>query len=76
MAQVELKVLGGLPVTIDFYVRPADPSTGNYSRSIEDWEIIEIARRPVKYKDTKWLLRRLEIAGECDIIADHCLESY
>jgi hypothetical protein len=54
----DIRVLGGLPVTIKFYIAPPDPDVGIFNSYIDDWEIIRINDR--KCKSANWLIKRIE----------------
>lgn len=59
MAQeIDLRILGGLPVTVEFTVAPAEPDVGIFSAYVDDWWITAINGRPVK--NCAWLDRRID----------------
>lgn len=70
MESLELKILGGLPVTIEFDIEPADPSVGLMSACVADWHISEINSKPCK-KPPQFLYYRIDAkAGEEERIID------
>jgi len=67
--EAQVKVLGGLPVTVAFTIAPADPDVGYFQDGVEDWEIIEIAGRPLRKKESaNWIYNRLTANDEQRII--------
>jgi hypothetical protein len=58
-AQVNVKVLGGLPVTVEVDIAPAERDVGIMYPYIDDWSIIAINGRKLK-KPTSWLNRKIE----------------
>lgn len=59
---VDITVLGGLPVTVRAYIEPADREVGIFRPYIGDVEITHIAG---KEKNTDWLLKRIiAVKGE------------
>ncbi len=74
--QTTLSVLGGLTITVEFCIEPADESVGIMSEGV-DWHISHIAGRPVKNTPVKWLYRRIEGAtGESDKIEQACFDAW
>ena len=71
--QIDIKVLGGLPVTVEFDAIGADPECGYMSDYVEDWSIVAINSRTVKKCD--WLYKRIEAAKEEEKILLACCES-
>ena len=72
MASVEVSVLGGLMIEVEYEVFPAEPDVGIMSSYAEPGEIIAIAGRPLRRKEsTAWLEKRLSKADE-DAIAEAC----
>lgn len=66
--ETDVKILGGLTVTIKFTVAPADRSVGLMSDYVEDWHISAINHRNCK-KPPEWLYNRIEAKkGEEDRI--------
>ena len=58
--QTTLTVLGGLEITVEFHVQPAEPDVGIMSDYFEDWSICEIASRPLRKKENaEWIYKRL-----------------
>ena len=58
--QTTLTVLGGLEITVEFHVQPAEPDVGIMSDYFEDWSICEIASRPLRKKESaEWIYKRL-----------------
>lgn len=64
---IDLRVLGGLPITVAYTVGRAEPDVGIMSDYVDDWWITHVGGRKVKgFPD--WLLRRLRKA-KVDIVA-------
>ena len=58
--QVEVKVLGGLSITVEFAACAAEPNVVLMSDYFEDWSIVEIAGRSLRKKESAdWLCKRL-----------------
>ena len=58
--QAEVKVLGGLSITVEFTPYAAEPDVGIMSDYFENWSIVEIAGRPLRKKESAdWLYKRL-----------------
>lgn len=64
---VDLRVLGGLPITVAYTVGRAEPDVGIMSDYVDDWWITHVGGRPVK-NSPEWLLRRLRKA-KVDMVA-------
>lgn len=71
--QIDTTVLGGLPVTVEFSIQPADTSVGIMSADLEDWSIIAIGGR--KRINVTWLLKRLT-EKDIEKIEVACYDSY
>ena len=57
---VEVSVLGGLRLAIEFSVYPADPSVGIFNAGVDEWKIVGIGNRTVRENEsTYWLEKRL-----------------
>ena len=50
--QTNVKVLGGLEITVEFTACSAEPDVGIMSDYFEDWSICEIAGRPLRKKES------------------------
>lgn len=73
--QTEIRILGGLPVTVEFTVCPAEPDVGIMNDYIDEWEIVEVAGKPCK-KSPSWLYTRIEnTSGEEDRIVCECFDA-
>ena len=58
--QTNVKVLGGLEITVEFTACSAEPDVGIMSDYFEDWSIVEIAGRPLRKKESAdWIYKRL-----------------
>lgn len=58
--QTTVKVISGLPVTIEFTACRAKPDVWLMSDYFEDWSIVEIAGRPLRKKESAdWIYKRL-----------------
>lgn len=74
---VEVMVLGGLFITVEYDMAPADPSVGIFHPYAESWYITHIADRPLrKNEKADWLYRRIEKAGENERVEMACNEHY
>ncbi len=75
--QTEIRVLGGLPITVEFSPCRAEPDVGIMSDYVEEWYIVEIAGRPLrKGEKCQWLYDRIEAKkGEEDRILQACFEA-
>lgn len=74
--QVELKVLGGLPVTVEYEVEGPDESVGLFGYALDDWRVIEINGRKCK-KAPQWLYDRIDAKkGEKERIELAIMESF
>lgn len=72
---VHLTIFGGLPVTVEYSIEPADPSVGIWGGGVEDWHVVAINERRRKVCP-EWLQKRLdndpkEVDRIMDAIADH-----
>lgn len=73
--QAEVKVLGGLSITVEFTACRAEPDVGLMSDYFEDWSIVEIAGRPLRKKESAdWLYKRLTKRDE-EAINDACSDA-
>lgn len=72
MAEAEIRILGGLPVTIEYDVQGAEPDVGIMSAYVDDWYIVAVnGRAPKKVKPTSfdWVYNRINATeGETDRI--------
>ncbi len=66
--QTNVKVLGGLEITVEFTACRAEPDVGIMSDYFEDWSICEIAGRPLRKKESAdWIYKRLSKRDETAI---------
>ena len=66
--QTNVKVLGGLEITVEFTAYGAEPDVGIMSDYFEDWSICEIAGRPLRKKESAdWIYKRLSKRDESAI---------
>lgn len=66
--QTNVKVLGGLEITVEFTALQAEPDVGIMSDYFEDWSICEIAGRPLRKKESAdWIYKRLSKRDETAI---------
>lgn len=74
--QATVKILGGLEVTVEFSACGAEPDVGIMSDYVEEWEIVEIAGRALRKKESaNWLYRRIDATkGEEDKILQACFD--
>lgn len=67
--EIDIRILGGLPVTIEYSVQPAEPDVGIMSGYVDEWYVTAINGRPVK--SCAWLDRRIDATkGERDRIVE------
>lgn len=52
----DIRILGGLPVTVSYSVQPADPDVGIFSAYAEDYYVTHVGTRPYK---GSWLEKRI-----------------
>ncbi len=71
-----VKVLGGLEITVEFKPCRAEPDVGLMSDYVDEWEIVEIAGRPLRKKESAaWLYNRIEARkGEEDRVLQACYD--
>lgn len=73
--QTDVRILGGLPVTIDFTMQGAEPDVGIMSDYVEEWFISHINSKACK-KSPDWLYNRIQSRkGEEDRILEACYEA-
>lgn len=73
--QAEVKVLGGLSITVEFTACRAEPDVGLMSDYFENWHISEIAGRPLRKKESAdWLYKRLAKRDE-EAINEACCKA-
>lgn len=66
--QATVKVLGGLEITVEFTACGAEPDVGIMSDYVEEWEIVEIAGRALRKKESAdWIYKRLSKRDESAI---------
>jgi hypothetical protein len=71
---MDITVLGGLPVTVEFNIQGAEPDVGIMSSYIEEWWITHINGRKCK-KHPQWLQNRIDAKkGEDDQIIEQLNE--
>lgn len=61
--ETEIRILGGLPVTVEYSVQGAEPDVGIMSPYVDDWYIVAVnGRAPKKVKSTSfdWVYRRIK----------------
>ena len=56
--EADITVLGGLPITVEYTVQPAEPDVGIMSPYVEDYWITWVGTRRVK-TEPKWLTKRI-----------------
>jgi len=75
MSSVDVTVLGGLEITVEFSIGGAEPDVGIMGDYVDEWYITHIAGRALKKGEkADWLYRRIEKAKEEDKIVEKCLE--
>lgn len=75
--QTNVKVLGGLEITVEFTACSAEPDVGIMSGYVDDWHIVEIAGRALRKKESAdWLYRRIDSRkGEEGRILQACYDA-
>ena len=63
--EVQVSVLGGLLVDVEFETAPAEPDVGIMSEYVENWQIVGINGKAKK--NTDWILKRLSRRDEAAI---------
>ena len=59
--QATVKVMGGLEITVEFTACRAEPDVGIMRDYVEEWDIVEIAGRPLRKKESAaWLYKRID----------------
>lgn len=78
--ETEIRILGGLPVAIEYSVQGAEPDVGIGSSYVDDWFIVGVGDKR-EYKPSKaakafaWIYKRIEAtAGEAQRILDELNE--
>lgn len=70
--ETELRILGGLPVTIEFTVAAAEPDVG-YWGGVDDWYVVAVNGKGGKSFD--WVHKRIDATkGEADRIVEQLNE--
>lgn len=72
MLERDLKVLGGLPVTVRFEVEPVDYSSGIYQPEINGFDVVAVCGKSLKRNN--WVERRLVTSGEYSCLEQQLLE--
>ena len=73
--QTDVRILGGLPVTIEFTMQVAEPDVGIMSDYVEEWFVSHINGKACK-KSSDWLYNRIQARkGEEDRILEACYET-
>ena len=73
--QIDIRVLGGLEITVEFSIGRAEHDVGIMSDYVDEWYIVAIAGRALRRGEKcDWLYRRIEKAKEEDKIVEKCLE--
>jgi hypothetical protein len=71
---MDITVLGGLPVTVEFNTQGPDPDVGIFGTCVEEWWITHINGRKCK-KHPQWLEDRIDAKkGEEDRIVEQLNE--
>lgn len=64
---IETRILGGLPVEVEFKVEPAAPSVGIPYAHVGEWNIVRIGKRYVKDQShVFWVYTRLAKDKYCE----------
>lgn len=72
---VDITVLGGLPVTVEFTLCGAEPDVGIMSDYVDEWSIVAINDRTCK-RPPQWLYNRIDkTKGEEELLLEKLYES-
>lgn len=75
MASIDITVLGGLSIEVEYSTGYEDGECGYPGHYVEEWYITAIAGRTLrKGEKADWLYKRIEAAKEEDKIVEACLE--
>lgn len=75
MSSIDITVLGGLEISVEFTTGYEDGECGHPGHYIEEWYITHISGRALKKGEkADWLYRRIETAKEEEKIVEKCLE--
>ena len=69
--EIQISVLGGVMVDVEFETEPADPAAGFGLPSVSNWKITGINGKPKK--NTSWISARLTEADQ-ETILNACEE--
>ena len=74
----DIRIFGGLPVTVEYSVQGPEPDVGIMSSWVEDWSITHIAGRKVKRpSQVAWLYTKLgEDKKATDALVDAIYQSW
>ncbi len=74
MSSVDVTVLGGMEITVEFSTGYEDGECGYPGHYVEEWYITHIAGRALrKGEKCDWLYKRIEDAKEEEKIVEKCL---
>lgn len=60
MRSVQVLVMGGLPITVEFSIGEPEPDVGIMSAYLDEWRITHIGERRIKPNEkTNWIYSRL-----------------
>lgn len=71
--EADIRILGGLPVTVAYSVQPAEPDVGIFSDYVDDWYIVAVNGRTPKTKKGRefaWIYARLSKKDEEAIVEE------
>ena len=75
MSSIDVRVLGGLEITVEFSIGRSEPDVGIMGDYVDEWYITHISGRALrKNEKCQWLYDRIEKAKEEDTIIEKCLE--
>lgn len=69
--EVDIRILGGLPVTVSAYVESADPSVGIFEPYVGSYDITYIGNRACK-NPPDWLYKRI---AKTDLAHENILDA-
>lgn len=75
MSIADLIVLGGLPVTVNYFVNRAEPDVGIFSPYVDDWYITEVCGKK-KHPSFLSAIQARILATEEESFLDKLMEHY
>ena len=70
----ETTILGGLPVTVEASMQPAEPDVGIMGAYVDEWCIVEVNGRECS-KHPAWIAKRMTNKDD-ELLEEECAEAY